>query len=291
MRQKMSEVQAKETKIEIEVEAVDPTFTIEPEVEDESEAIELAVESTDTEGEVLDIDEDGPIKIEVEEAGKPPARRLSRFDKRLKNVKADAEAESEALREQLKLYQLRDKQEAQKASAPIEPDYDTFEGSDAEFKTAQRAYNQAEIKRIAGEEAYKLVQHTTQQTAQTTQDTQTDEIRREHYKRADTLKVSNYDELEGSAVDIIGEDFANVLMASSDNAHLILASMGANPNLAAEIAKLAKTNPSKAFANALTFKIHPSLKPASKKTLDPETAVDPGRGVSKSNSVHGVTFS
>lgn len=290
----MSEVQAIETEIETEVEAVNPAFRIEPEVEDDNGAIELAAGSVEDDGEALEVEKDAPITIEVSEDAKPVSRRMSRTEKRIKSAKADAETavqEAADLREQIRLYQLRDEQQAQQKSAPVEPDYDTFDGSDAEFKAAQRAYNQYEIKRTVGEETQKFAQHYQQQNTQSTQDTQTDEIRREHYLRADTLKVSNYDELEGSAVDIIGEDFANVLMASSDNAHLILASMGANPNMTAQIAKLAKTNPSKAFANALTFKIHESLKPASKKLLDPETGVDPGRGVSKTKSVHGVTFS
>ncbi len=255
--------------------------------------MEADAEDTETEVEAvtLEAEEDAPIEIKVEEAGKPPARRLSRFDKRIKGKNAeiaDATAEVEALKEQVKLYQLRDQQ----AETIVEPDEDTFDGSDIEFKAAQRAWNQSEISRIAAGEALKIVQQTAQNTTQESQALATDEINRAHYARADTLKVTNYDELEGNAVDIIGDDFAQVLISSTENAHRILASMGANPGKTAQIAALAKSNPSKAFADALTFEIHSSLKPASKITLDPETQVDPGRGISSNNAgLEGVTFS
>ena len=67
--------------------------------------------------------------------------------------------------------------------------------------------------------------------------------------------------------------------------------MGANPGKTAQIAKLVKSNPSKAFADALLFEIHPSLAPASKTVLDPETTVDPGRGVTTAErGPKGATF-
>jgi len=67
--------------------------------------------------------------------------------------------------------------------------------------------------------------------------------------------------------------------------------MGANPGKTAQIAALAKSNPSRAFADALQFEIHSSLRPASKTTPDPETTVDPGRGITSNTAgLEGVTF-
>ncbi len=51
----------------------------------------------------------------------------------------------------------------------------------------------------------------------------------DHYKRADGLKVKNYDDLEAKAIEILGEDFATTLIANTDDAHLILPYLGANP--------------------------------------------------------------
>jgi hypothetical protein len=284
----MEAEQAKETTTDIEVEpetAVDevvetaktgysPTITLSDEVPEEPG--ETVVE--DAPEPVAATDE--AIEIEVEEATKPVARRLSRTERRIKGKNAEIEevtAEADALREQVKLYQLRDQQ----AGAIVEPDEDTFEGSDSEFKAAQRAWNQHEIERVAGEKAQEIMGQVVQNTTQERQAVATDEINRAHYGRADSLKVKNYDQLEGNAVDIIGDQFAQTLIASTENAHRILASMGANPAKTAQIASLIQSDPAKAFANALEFKIHPSLKSASTTVLDPETQVDPGRGVTK----------
>ena len=201
----MSEQQAKETEIEVEVEsevAVDevvetvksgysPKITLSDEVPDK--APEEAAEQTVEPAIKVEVTEEA-IEIKVEEAGKPPARRLSRFDKRIKGKNAEIEAateEVEALKEQVKLYQLRDQQ----AATVIEPDEDTFEGTSDELKAAQRQWNQSEIKRIASEEAQAIVEQTRQHTTQESQAQATEEINREHYKRADTLRVTNYDEL------------------------------------------------------------------------------------------------
>ena len=288
----MSEAQAIETDIEIETgepEAKPEGFTIEPdEVGITEETVVEEVEATKEEPA-----SDGPIEIKVDGGEKPAPRRLSRTTKRVikaNDAAAEAVARAEAAEEQLKLYQLRDQQAQQ--SLP-EPDEDTFEGTDAEFKAAQRAFNQQEIKRIAAEEAKSLVQQTIQQTTQASAEGEQDSVIDAHYERAEAMPVTNYHELEGSAADVMGDDFIKALILASDDSHRVIASLGASPREAAKIAELAKTNPTKAFANALTFKIHPSLAAASRNALDPEEPVNNGRGIiqPKDEGPPGATYS
>ena len=286
----MSDPQAIETEIEIETgepEAKAEGFTIEPdevEASAEPEAEGLEIEAVETEEEA---ETDGPIEIEVAEGEKPAPRRLSRTTKRIMKEKeeaASARAEAEALREENKLLRMAQQQKN------LEPDEDTFEGTEEEFKAAQRAFNQAEIKRIAHEEAQQLVQQTIQHTTQQNIEVEQDSVVDAHYERGEKL-VTNFNELEGSTVDVLGEDFTKAIILSDDNSHRIIASLGANPREAAKIAQLAKSNPTKAFALALKFPIHPSLAPASLNTLDPEKQVDPGRGVSQGDpALAGVKF-
>lgn len=288
----MSEVQAqKETEIEAgPVDEKPDGFVIHDETTNDEKnepkepvTLEVKAEEEKTED---------PIKIEVEDAGKPPARRLSRFDKRIKNLKeesatevAEANARAEAAEAENKLLRLAQQQAVKK------PDEDTFEGTEAEYKAALDAYNQQEIKRIASEEAKTLVNSALAETQKATASSQQDGVIDAHYDRAESMNVTNYSELEARAVDDLGEDFVKAIILSSDNSHRLLASIGAAPREAARIAQLAKSNPTKAFADALTFEIHPSLKPVSKTTLDPEKQVDPGRGVTKSEpGLEGVKF-
>lgn len=275
----MSEAQAIET--EIEIETGEPT--------DKAEGFELEPETLEVEATEGDKPEaDGPIEIPVDGGEKPAPRRLSRTTKRIAKAHDEAAANlarAVAAEEENKLLRMAQKQTLS------EPDEDTFEGTDAEFKAAQRAYNQSEIKRIASEEAQTLVRQTIQQTTQANVEGQQDNVVDTHYERAATMNVTNYHELEGNAADIMGDDFTRAIILSSDNAHRILASLGASPREAEKIAALAKSNPTKAFADALTFTIHPSLSPASLNTIDPEQTVDSGSGVAQHDrGPNGATY-
>lgn len=270
----MSEAQAIETETEIDI------------VEDETALVDESAEGEKP--------EDDAIEIKVEEAGEPPARRLSGFEKRLRKKSeqvSQAEAEAEALREENKLLRMAQEQKTETLEEPNESDFD-LGSDDPEYRTAVRKYDKAIARQEAREEARELLKEAEQKTAQASQVQLVDNSIAEHYARADSLKVKNYDELENNATDILGEDFVKTLIASTDDSHRILASMGASPGKTAQIAQLIKTNPVKAFASALRFEINSALTPASLKTApDPEETVDPGRGVTSTTpGLEGVKF-
>lgn len=270
----MSEVQALETKTEIDI------------VKDEVIDDENSTETQET---------DEAIEIEVEEAGKPPARRLSGFEKRLRKNReqvTEAEARVKALEEENKLLRLA--QQHEKDTTLTEPNEKDFElgADDPKYRAAIRHYDKELARKEAREETQALLEQSQQNIAHANQVQQIDSSITAHYERADALKVKNYDELENSATDILGEDFVKTLIASTDDSHRILASMGAAPGKTAQIAALIKTNPIKAFAEAVRFEINSALNPPSLKTApDPEVQVDPGAGVvSTEAGLEGVKF-
>ena len=67
----------------------------------------------------------------------------------------------------------------------------------------------------------------------------------DHYKRADALKVKDYDETEDKAIEILGQDVVNQLIANTDKSPELLYYLGKNPGKAQEMAEMVKTNPVK----------------------------------------------
>jgi hypothetical protein len=218
------------------------------------------------------------IEIEVEGDGQPPSGRLSRFERRLRKKTdqvSQAESEAAALREENKLLRLAQQQ----SMAPTkldEPDEDSFD-SVSEYRVAKRAYDDQRINDAVATQTQELFNQSQQNITQANQTQQQENSISEHYKRADSMNVKNYDELEGNAMEMLGEEFVKAIIANTDNSEEILASMGASPGKTAEIANLLQSNAAKAFAKAVAFKINPNLKVTSlRNTPDPETKLDPG---------------
>ena len=214
------------------------------------------------------------IEIEIEGGAKPAPRGKSRFEKRLSkknDQNAALQAQINAKDEELKLFRMAQSQ----TESLTEPDEDSFD-NDAEYKVAKKAYNKQIIEEIAGTKAQELFKAAQQQTTQVNQTQQQEASFSEHYRRADAMNIKNFDELEGNAVEILGKDFVQGLIAKTDNSHEIIASIGANPGKAAEIAEIAKTDVVKAFLKAATFKINPNLNVSLKQTPDPDTSLSPG---------------
>ena len=295
----MSEAQAIETETNIETAApeVRPEgFTIhddEPaQAVDASSEVELEVVGETEKPEVEA--EPEAVKIEVEEAGKPPARRLSGFEKRLKkkDEKVDeAEARANVLEQENKLLREAQRQSMQPPAAtePVEENFDT----DEEYRAARKTFDKQFIADQVAEQTQTFINQQNQNTAQTHHKQQIDDGIKAHYERADNLKIANYDELENNAADALGEDFIKGIIVSTDDSARIIASIGASPVKAAKLAKEYSVNPLKAFANAVRFEINPGLlAPSLKNTPEPEEHVGPGGGILSSRpGLDGVTFS
>lgn len=243
----------------------------------ETQAIETVEEIEVVEGEPVEVITEEPeaIEIEIEGGAKPAPRGKSRFEKRIraKNEQiSEVESRFSALQEENKLLRLAQQQST--STKLDEPDEDQL--SEEEYKAAKKAYERQLIEEIAESKAQELLKKTQQQTTQVNQAQQQEASFSEHYKRADAMNIKNFDELEGNAVEILGKDFVQGLIAKTDNSHEIIASIGASPGKAAEIAEIAKTDVVKAFLKAVTFKINPNLSVSLKQTPDPDVSLSPG---------------
>ncbi|MCZ6898285.1 MAG: hypothetical protein O7D95_06235 [Betaproteobacteria bacterium] len=246
--------------------------------EDNPEVVEGAVEAVDTE----------ELEIVVEEEEKPSSRRLTGFEKRLrkKNAQIDqSNAEAESLREENKLLRL-----AQEQKLESEPEESKFE-TDEEYRTALRNYDRQQMKVIAVEEVQASLTKDKQQITKESLTLKEQQSISAHYVRADNLKVKNYDDLESKAIEILGEDFAKTLIANTDNAHLILPYLGANPGKAVDIANMRQSDPVRAFAQAVAVGSNPNLtRPVTSTPPDPEVEVDPGSSLTSERGPKGAKF-
>lgn len=258
----MSEVQATETD-----DKPDESVLLDQEVDQDEKPIEK-----------VDADE---LEIVVEEEVKPTSRRLTGFEKRLRKKDGQidqANAEAEALREENKLLRLAQQQKLEKLTIPVEDNFT----SDEEYRSALRAYEDQRINDAVDSKVRESLSQSHQQTTQDNLSLKEQQAISEHYKRADNLKVKNYDDLEGKAIEILGEEFAKTLIANTDNAHLILPYLGANAGKAVEIASMIQSDPVRAFAKAVAVGSNPNLtRPKHSTAPDPETEIDPGSSISQ----------
>ena len=98
-----------------------------------------------------------------------------------------------------------------------------------------------------------------------------------HYERADQLKVKDYDEVEGKAIDVLGRDTVEDIAARTEDSHLVLYYLGKNPAKAEEIKHLLETDPVKATYSLGKLAAGLTIKAGPKKSIpDPDTPVDGG---------------
>lgn len=252
------------------------------ETKDEVIANDEVIESTETMETAAD--EEVEIIVEGEEKPTSKSRRPNGYQKRINKLNGKIDAantqadevtrRAEMLEEENKLLRLQ-AQSKSPASRPDEDDFDTR----AEYLTALDEYDGVRIAKVAQEQVAQIVQNSQTQTTQVNQEATLKEGLTEHYNRADTLKMANYEELEDKAIDILGNDLAKVIMTSTEKSHLVMAHLGANTGKAAELAELVKVNPVKALVKAVEIGNSLSVKPKSSPP-DPETKVDSGVAVS-----------
>lgn len=229
-------------------------------------------------------DEEVEIVVEGEDEPASKSRRPNGIQKRFKkltgkvdaaNTQADeATRRAEMLEEENKLLRLQ----AQSGTPTTRPDEDDFD-TRAEYLTALDEYDVGRIAKVAQEQVAQIVQNSQTQTTQVNQEATLKEGLTEHYNRADTLKMANYEELEDKAIDVLGNDLAKVIMTNTEKSHLIMAHLGANTGKAAELVELVKVNPVKALVRAVEIGNSLSVKPKSSPP-DPETKIDSGVAVS-----------
>lgn len=270
------------------VEETDEQETDAPEVEEGEEVesepeTEIAAESeTDEEVEVVFEGEDEPTS--------KPVRGVRRLVKRLGEAKAETDQERkqrEALEEENKLLRMKILQQQNVTEA--EPNADDFD-TDAEYQAALKDHFKREARKAAQEETARLISETRQQTTQAQKSAARSSQLDEHYKRVDSSGIKGYDELEGTAIEIMGQDLVEEIAANNDKGHLIIAHLGVNVGKAEKYARMARENPVRtlleigALANELKVQRKRS-RPAS-----PETRIDKGLATSEKSDDRGTRY-
>ncbi len=199
------------------------------------------------------------------------------------NGKTEAERQLEVANQEIALLKMGSKSDKR----PTVDDYESIE----EFTAAEDEWLSERIE--AGvQKGTKAMHQRNQEAAQATQEY--DNLRgsiTQHYKRAETLQMPNYEELEDVAIDTLGKDFSQQIMAKSQNSALIMGHLGANPAKAEELRQLSVTDPLGAFTRALEIGGRLSIKGKREPAPDPATEVRGGMASQKPSAwAKGATF-
>ena len=261
----MSEAQA----IETEGEVIEEAIVVEgeeltPEQKAAAEEVEIIVEG-----------EEEPASKAKPNGFKKRINKLNGKIDEANTATDEATRRANALEEENKLLRLN-AQQSKPATAPNEDDFDT----DADYQLAKTAWDDERISTIATKRANEIIQAGQSQTTQVNNDRDLEDSIGKHYERVESLKMANYEELEDKAIDVLGNDFAKMIIAKTKKSHLIMGHLGANVGKAEELSRLLKSDPVGALIQAVEIGEKLSTRPKHSTTPDPETKIEPGEATS-----------
>lgn len=263
---------------------------------EETEVVEVEAEA-EIEAEAEETEEDGEVEIvaegEEEPSSKPVrksgyAKRIDKLRGRVEAAQTETAAEArkrEMLEEENKLLRMKLDQGKPKGP-PVQDDFDT----DADYYAAKSEYDTEQARQAGREEAVELFNRTQSQTTQVAAEKAKEEAMLAHYERVETLNVPDYEKLEDSVIEVMGNNLVTEIIANTDRSHLVIPYLAANPGKAERFAQMSKTQPVKclleigALANSL--KVQRKHSPAA----DPETTIDKGMAANKTGYLKGVRF-
>lgn len=206
---------------------------------DDSEVIE-AGDGADDDGKADDQGE-AEIVLSGDEGSQPENRGIRRRINKLNAKVATAQegqtaaaAELEVQKERNRLLQLALDQRDDEPETPDPNDFDDG-AADPKYVEALQAHITKGVR--ADIEKSQAAQPAPQQALNL------ENKQREHYKRADALKVKDYEDTEDAAIAILGRDIAKQVMASTEKSERILYYLGKKPDTAREIKELLETDP------------------------------------------------
>lgn len=225
-------------------------------IEQEQQDIETNEVNDDAEQEdesTVDSDEDTPPQDKQQDNNAWIQKRLSRKDRKIEAVTGESDKYKEELaleRERNKLLQLAIEQgKSSKAMPDTEPDPDTFdEGEyDAEYKKQLKTYQEKRTRELvaASIKEDREASARNQSEEQKAKDLESKQIA--HYERALKLGIANYDTVEDSVIDVLGEDNVNHIIQNLDNSEVVMCNLWENKDATKKIAALLKTNPIQAL--------------------------------------------
>lgn len=243
---------------------------------------EIEIETTEVEEtEETEVEE---VEIVAEGEEEPPSvplhvhkRRLSGKNRKLESANSETEEvkrKAAMLEEENKLLRLQAQQGKTTAKRPNEDDFDTDEA----YQTAKEAYDKEQMRLLAAEVVNESIGASQAQTTQAQHSEALSQKIDKHYERSATLKVSDYEETEEAAADILGDDVARQIVANTDDSHLLMYHLGKNPAKAQKLKALLESNPMKGVMEIGRLAGTLKVKPKGKTAPDPETEVKGGGG-------------
>lgn len=259
--------------------------------EEESEQVESEETGSTQTGDLEETEEDGEVDI-VLEGEEEPAPQKGKMPKRVKKLldqrtQLQGELSSERQLKDLEIQQLRDQlaqqsvqqtQHAIPATMPLPP---TESDPSIDYDSDKLA--QAQVKYQGDLQTWMVNQHKTiadqnaHQTAQAGQVQAEKTAIEDHYDRASKLRVSDYDDNESSAVEILGRNTVKAIAMNMDNSAMIINYLGKNPAKAKEIAALDAADPRQGVAKLWELNFKLKAKPRKKSNApEPETKIEGG---------------
>jgi len=276
----MSEAESQE--VEQIAEVLDEVFAEPEEVtgEPETEAVEGKAEAQE--------DEEVDVVLEGDEEPAPQNKMPRRVKKLLdRNNQLETDLETQEQKNAQRIQQLEAQLAQSTVQAPVSSGVMPLPPTEESAGYDPEVFKQAQVKYQADMQSWMLNHQTTaaqkdaEATAQNQKEVQDKTALEAHYKRADELKVSNYDENEAEAVKSLGRDIVKSIAMVMPNSARIINYLGKNQDKAAELVMLNKTNPQAGVAKLweLNFKLKEVPRKRSP-APEPESKVEGGGGMS-----------
>lgn len=272
---------------------------------DELQTEEVEQEQATDEVEELDQEQESDETGESEEETQPQftqqqldeivQKRVKKLNGKVETSTTEAEKAREELeleREKNRLLQLameQNRQPKEKSAEPKPEDFDQGEW-DPEYKKAVREYQDKLIdERVAAKlqetneakEQERLKQQQQQELATRQQD---------HYKRSLNLGVTDYTDAEDKALEVLGNGNVNHIISNFDDSEVLLYHLGKNPDRAAKIGSMIKSNPIRAVAEIGRLSAELAVKPNKKPAPNPVDPLEGSGGQSRSKFLEGAKF-
>jgi len=276
----MSEAESQE--VEQLSEALDEVFA-----EPEEVTGEPAAEAVEGEAEAQE-DEEVDVVLEGEEEPAPQKKMPRRVKKLLdRNNQLETDLETQEQRNAQEIQQLKAQLAQNTVQANVSTGVMPLPPTEADSNYDTEAFTQAQTKYQTDMQSWMLNHQQTasqkdaEATAQNQREVQEKTALEAHYKRADTLKVSNYDENEAEAVKSLGRDMVKSIAVVMPNSARIINYLGKNQDKAQELVMLNKTNPQAGVAKLWELNFNLKEVPRKRsKAPEPESKVEGGGGLS-----------
>lgn len=283
-----------------EIETPETEVTLDKEVSEEGSTDETTEEDQQAEDNGVEVvlEGEGSQPEKVERPGKELRikKRINKLNAKVESANAEAEETRKLLEQKEKENELLRMALEQKKESPrqlLEPSPDDFDGGylDPDFVKKQNEFNRLKIKQEITKDLADSNKQSSEAVNRDTQFRNLEQKQSQHYERVNGLGAKDYDETEDKAIEIMGNDIVNGIIAESESSHVLLYYLGKNPAKAEQLADLLKSNPLRGVLNIGRLEAELKVKPKTNKTPDPDEelkgsgAMSPGK-----RGLKGATF-